>query len=88
MLWQDQVLRQLSLPRTLLDLFDTIPGVYLYIKDVESCFVRAKRVVCDVVGVGHSDELIGPADFTFSARYCCAIRCRGSIRDHDGRVTA
>ena len=63
--WQDQFFKQLARPRTLLDLFDSIPGVYMYIKDVESRFVRANRVVCDVVGVGHPDELIGHTDFEF-----------------------
>ena len=63
--WQDQFFKQLARPRTLLDLFDSIPGVYMYIKDAESRFVRANRVVCDVVGAGHPDELIGHTDFDF-----------------------
>ena len=63
--WQDQFFRQLAAPRTLLDLFDFLPGVYMYIKDVESRFVRANRVVCDVVGVANPDELIGHTDFDF-----------------------
>jgi len=63
--WQNQFFKQLARPRTLLDLFDFIPGVYMYIKDVDSRFVRANRVVCDVVGVAHPDELIGHTDFDF-----------------------
>jgi len=63
--WQDQFFKELARPRTLLDLFDSIPGVYMYIKDAESRFVRANRVVCDVVGAGHPDELIGHTDFDF-----------------------
>ena len=63
--WQDRFFRQLARPRTLLDLFDIIPDVYMYIKDRESRFVRANRVVCDVVGVDHPDELIGRTDFDF-----------------------
>lgn len=55
----------LARPRTLLDLFDSIPGVYMYIKDAESRFVRANRVVCDVVGVEHPNDLIGRTDFDF-----------------------
>ena len=61
--WQDQFFQQLAAPRTLLDLFDFLPGVYMYIKDVESRFVRANRVVCDVVGVANPDELIGTYRF-------------------------
>ncbi|MCG8648856.1 MAG: AraC family transcriptional regulator [Pirellulales bacterium] len=63
--WQDNFLRQLANPRTLLDLFDCLPGVYMYIKDVESRFVRANRVVCDVVGVTNPDELVGRTDFDY-----------------------
>jgi len=48
-----------------LDLFDFIPGVYMYIKDTESRFVRANRVVCEVVGVQEPSELIGKTDFDF-----------------------
>ena len=32
--------------------------------------MRANRVVCDVVGVGHPDEVIGHTDFDFSTRDC------------------
>jgi AraC-like DNA-binding protein len=63
--WQDRFFKQLAHPLALLDLFDTIPHVYMYIKDTESRFVRANRVVCDVVGVGHPDEVIGHTDFDF-----------------------
>lgn len=63
--WQDQFFKKLARPRTLLDLFDVIPDVYMYIKDTQSRFVRANRVVCDVVGAEHPDELIGRTDFDF-----------------------
>ncbi|MDA7902327.1 AraC family transcriptional regulator [Mariniblastus sp.] len=63
--WQDKFFKRLARPHTLLDLFDTIPGVYMYIKDVESRFVQANRVVCDVIGVTHSSDLIGRTDFDF-----------------------
>ena len=63
--WQDQFFKQLARPRSLLDLFDCLPGVYMYIKDAESRFVRANRVVCEVVGAVNPDELIGRTDFDF-----------------------
>lgn len=62
---QDQFFGQLARPRSLLDLFDVIPGVYMYIKDAKSRFIRANRVVCDVVGASHPDELVGLTDFDF-----------------------
>lgn len=63
--WQDQFFKRLARPRTLLDLFDVIPGVSMYIKDTESRWVRANRVVCEVVGAKHPDDLIGRTDFDF-----------------------
>ena len=63
--WQDQFFKNLARPRSLLDLFDAIPGVYMYIKDTDSRFVRANRVVCEVVGAEHPDELIGKTDFDY-----------------------
>ncbi|MCR9199592.1 MAG: AraC family transcriptional regulator [Planctomycetaceae bacterium] len=63
--FQDQFFNQLAAPRELLTLFDFIPGVYMYIKDVDSRFVRANRVVCDVVGAADPDELVGKTDFDF-----------------------
>lgn len=62
---QDRFFKQLSRQRDLLDLFDSIPGVYMYIKDAESRFIRANRVVCDVVGVADPNNLIGKTDFDF-----------------------
>ncbi len=63
--WQDDFFRRLARPRNLLDLFDFIPGVYMYIKDDQSRFVRANRVVCEVVGETDPDALIGKTDFDF-----------------------
>ena len=59
----------------------------MYIKDAESSFVRANRVVCDVVGAGHPDELIGHTDFDFFPPAIAAqIRRRGSTCHYDGRI--
>lgn len=63
--WQDEFFKRLTRPRTLLDLFDVIPGVSMYIKDTESRWVRSNRSVCEVVGVEHPDDLIGRTDFDF-----------------------
>lgn len=63
--WQAQFFKSLARPQSLLDLFDFIPGVYMYIKDAESRFVRVNRVVCEVVGVPEPADLIGKSDFDF-----------------------
>lgn len=63
--WQDQFFKRLARPHTLLDLLDVIPGVSMYIKDTDSRWVRANRSVCEVVGAGHPDDLIGRTDFDF-----------------------
>lgn len=63
--WQDQFFKRLARPRTLMDLFDVIPGVSMYIKDTESRWVRSNRSVCEVVGAAHPDDLIGRTDFDF-----------------------
>lgn len=56
---------RLSDPQSLLELFEHLPGIYMYIKDTDSRYVRANRVVCEVVGVSSQAELIGKTDFDF-----------------------
>jgi AraC-like DNA-binding protein len=63
--WSNQFFRDLERPGEWFDLFDPLPGIYLYVKDAESRFVRANQVVCDVVGARSPDELIGRTDFDF-----------------------
>lgn len=65
LLWQDQFFKRLARPRSLLDLFDVIPGVSMYVKDAKSRWVRANTAVCELVGAGHPDDLIGRTDFDF-----------------------
>jgi AraC-like DNA-binding protein len=55
----------LERPDELFDLFDPLPGIYLYVKDCESRFMRGNQVVCDVVGVASPAELVGRTDFDF-----------------------
>ncbi|MEZ6118735.1 MAG: AraC family transcriptional regulator [Pirellulaceae bacterium] len=62
---QDRFLKQLAGPSRLLELFDAIPGVCLYLKDVDSRFMQVNRVVCELVGANNPDELIGRTDFDF-----------------------
>ena len=65
LVWRDEFFESLARPTSLLDLLDVIPGVYMYVKDVESRFVRANQVVCEVVGAKHPDDLIGRTDFDY-----------------------
>jgi AraC-like DNA-binding protein len=63
--WASEFFGRLSRADELFDLFDPLPGIYLYVKDVESRFVRANQVVCDVVGAASPADLVGKTDFDF-----------------------
>lgn len=63
--WQAKFFDQLAEPLCLLDLFDVIPSVYMYIKDSESRFVRANQVVCEIVGADSPSDLVGRTDFDY-----------------------
>lgn len=63
--WASQFFEGLARPDEWFDLFDRLPGIYLYVKDAEGRFVRANQVVCDVVGVGGPADLVGRTDFDF-----------------------
>jgi len=63
--WAQTFFKSLSRPDELFDLFDALPGIYLYVKDSESRFVRANQVVCDVVGVATPADLVGQTDFDY-----------------------
>lgn len=63
--WQRDFLESLAEPLSVLQLFEFLPQVYMYVKDVESRFVRANQVVCDVVGAKNESELVGKTDFDF-----------------------
>jgi AraC-like DNA-binding protein len=62
---EDDFFDRLARPRQILDLFDSIPGVYMYIKDADGRFIRANRVVCDVVGEDDPSGVVGKTDFDF-----------------------
>jgi len=63
--WQLTFLDSLAEPLSVLELFEFLPQVYMYVKDVESRFVRANQVVCDVVGAKNESILVGKTDFDF-----------------------
>lgn len=55
-------LETLAEPLTLLELFEFLPQVYMYVKDRDGRYVRANRVACDVMGLT-PHEVIGKTDF-------------------------
>lgn len=63
--WADEFFATLSRPDELLDLFDHLPGIYLYIKDATGRYVRANNVVSAVVGAATPAALVGRTDFDF-----------------------
>ncbi len=62
---QSDFFASLGDPLSLLQLFEFLPEVYLYVKDCRGRYVRANRVVCRVVGVADDQEMIGRTDFDF-----------------------
>ncbi len=55
----------LAQPHVLLDLFEYLPQVYMYVKDRDGRYVRVNRVVCEVMGAIDASEVIGRNDFDF-----------------------
>lgn len=62
---QEGFFKSLANPLDLLQLFEFLPEVYHYVKDVEGRYMRANRVVCRVVGVESDAAMLGKTDFDF-----------------------
>ena len=63
--FQREFFRSIQEPIALLDLFEFLPQVYMYVKDCDGRYVRANSVVRRVVGVDGESEIIGKNDFDF-----------------------
>jgi len=63
--WQKKFFKSLGEPPALLELFEFLPQIYMYVKDCDGRYLRANRVVCRVVGVESDAEMIGRTDFDF-----------------------
>ena len=63
--WQKAFFNSLGEPFALLELFEYLPLVYMYVKACDGRYLRANQVVCGVVGVQNDDEMIGKTDFDF-----------------------
>jgi len=55
----------LANPPALLDLFEYLPHVYMYVKDRDGRYLRANRVAREVMGVASEAQVIGKNDFDF-----------------------
>ena len=55
----------LAQPPALLELFDFLPEVYMYVKDRDSRFLRVNRYVCQLLGIPDAADVIGKTDFDF-----------------------
>ena len=63
--WRQQFFKSLGEPLELLELFEFLPEVYMYVKDCDGRYLRANHVACRVVGVDSDLEMIGHTDFDF-----------------------
>ena len=63
--WRNRFFRSLGEPLDLLQLFDFLPQVYMYVKERDGRYLKANRVVCRVVGVDSEEKIIGKTDFDF-----------------------
>jgi AraC-like DNA-binding protein len=59
------LLRHLDDPRVPFELFDHVPGVYLFIKDREHRFVKVNRGTLQLHACETEDEMLGFTDFDF-----------------------
>ncbi len=62
---QDEFFASLAKPIALLDLFEFLPDVYMYVKDLEGRYMRVNRVACQVMGAADQSAVFGKNDFDF-----------------------
>lgn len=63
--WRRQFFRSIDDALALLELFEFLPQVYMYVKDRDGRYLKANRVVCRVIGVDDEADVIGKKDFDF-----------------------
>lgn len=59
------VIAAMAGPEALLQLFEDLPGVYLFVKDREGRFVTANQSTLALHGCTHEDQWVGRTDFDF-----------------------
>ncbi len=62
---QDEFFASLAKPISVLDLFEFLPEVYMYVKDLDGRYMRVNRVACQVMGAVDQSAVIGKNDFDF-----------------------
>ncbi len=55
----------LAEPFAVLELFDCLPGTYMYVKDRQGLYMHVNRVVCEVMGHTDPRKVLGRTDFDF-----------------------
>ena len=63
--WRRQFFRAVDDSLAMLELFEFLPQVYMYVKDCDGRYLKANRVVCRVVGVEDESHIVGKEDFDF-----------------------
>src|SRR5260221_14646884 len=60
-----QALSRVADPRALFDLFDHLPGVYLYVKDRQHRYLKVNRSELILHGLNSESEMLGRSDLDF-----------------------
>jgi len=61
----DDFFASLAKPISVLDLFEFLPDVYMYVKDRDGRYMRVNRVACQVMGAPDHSAVFGKNDFDF-----------------------
>ncbi len=61
----DQLLLEMKRPGALLELFEHLPRVYLFVKDLAGRFVKVNRSMLLLHGLQKESEMLGRTDFDF-----------------------
>ncbi len=82
-IWQHSFFSRLARNDAAFAIFDFLPDVSLFIKDIQGRYVKINETMAEMFGLGSSDEIISKTDFDF---FQPAIAAR--YVDEDQRVIA
>lgn len=91
--WQERFFLSLARPNSLLDLFDNLPGVSLFVKDAQGKYARINQSMAEMFGIDDPLDVVSKTDFDFfppaiAARYVdedqTVINSRQPILDKQG----
>ncbi len=77
----DEFFQRLDSPAGLLELFEYMPDVFLYVKDVEGRFMKVNRTMWSGRGLSSDSEVIGKTDLDIHPRFWAL-----KYREEDARV--